>query len=364
LAGILGSGYGAITGQDPRETGAKWEQNTMYQPVTPVGQYYGEQVGDALSTLPPVISGVSPAAFSVGPKAGRFATETYAKPVAEMAADLYMSGQMPGLVSPASYAIDPAKRRFLGFGTKEKTPEIDLGPKPDMPLTVPEAETNPLGTLESVAKTVLEKPMTRRELFETAGNAAISQVGRGLLGPLVENLATKPIAEIAKSVAKEPSYFYDLDILQNLGMYNLDDLSAAAWPDLWSGNIKPRLAEDFPSFTKADARTMDKLVQRLENEDLNNRGEQATLSDIEAIMEKYHDPLEGDPKIAKGVFDFYFGDLDSMTKLEELRNIAYDLQEGSDIRLTNDQLAQYLKDRGHITKDEYNKLVEYYRRED
>jgi hypothetical protein len=107
LGGMLGYGYGAVTGQDPRETGAKWEQASTYQPQTPVGQYYGEQVGDKLSALPPIVSGISPAAFSVGPKAGRFVADTYAKPVGEMAADLYMSGQMPGMVSPASYIVKP-----------------------------------------------------------------------------------------------------------------------------------------------------------------------------------------------------------------------------------------------------------------
>lgn len=105
LGGMLGYGYGAITGQDPRETGAKWEQASTYQPQTPVGQYYGEQVGDKLSALPPVISGIPQ--LSMGPKAGRFAAETYAKPVAEMAAELYMSGQVPGMASPASYIVKP-----------------------------------------------------------------------------------------------------------------------------------------------------------------------------------------------------------------------------------------------------------------
>jgi hypothetical protein len=356
LAGILGAGYGTVTGQDPRETGAKWEHASSYQPQTPVGQYYGEQVGAKLNALPPIVSGIPH--MRLGPKAGRFAAETYAKPVAEMAADLYMTDQMPGMVSPASYAVDPSKRRFLGFGAKEKTPEIDLSPKTDMPLTVPESK--PLDTLEGIAKAILEKPMTRRELFETAGNAVVSHAGRSILG----DMATKPIAEMVKSVAKEPSYFYDLDILHNLDLYGLQDLGSAIWPDLWNDNIKPRLSEDFPLFTKADATKMDALVKRLDTENLNNRGEQAVLSSIEDIMEKYHDPLEGDPKIAKSLFNFYFGDLDPITKIDELRNIAYDLEEGSDIHLTNKQLAKYLKDRGHITKDEYKDLKEYYRHDE
>ena len=105
LAGILGAGYGAATGKDPRETGAKWEQASTYQPQTPVGQYYAEQVGEKLGALPPVISGIPH--LRMGPNAGRFAAETYAKPVAEMASDLYMAGQIPGVPSPASYVVDP-----------------------------------------------------------------------------------------------------------------------------------------------------------------------------------------------------------------------------------------------------------------
>lgn len=105
LAGMLGYGYGSLTGQDPRETGSKWEHSATYQPQTAVGQFYGEQVGDKLSTLPPVVSGIPH--LSMGPKAGRFVAETYAKPVAEMAGDLYMSGQIPGMASPASYIVKP-----------------------------------------------------------------------------------------------------------------------------------------------------------------------------------------------------------------------------------------------------------------
>ena len=105
LAGILGAGYGTVTGQDPREIGAKWEHASIYQPQTPVGQYYGEQVGEKLSALPPVISGIPH--LSMGPKAGRFAAETYAKPVAEMAAELYAAGQLPGTINPASYIVKP-----------------------------------------------------------------------------------------------------------------------------------------------------------------------------------------------------------------------------------------------------------------
>jgi len=105
LAGIAGAGYGLATGQDPRETGAKWEQASTYQPQTPVGQYYAEQVGEKLGALPPVISGIPH--LRLGPKAGRFAAETYAKPVGEMAADLYMSGEIPGMTSPAMYVVDP-----------------------------------------------------------------------------------------------------------------------------------------------------------------------------------------------------------------------------------------------------------------
>lgn len=105
LAGILGAGYGAATGKDPRETGAKWEHASTYQPQTPVGQYYGEQVGEKLNALPPVVSGIPH--MRLGPKAGRFAAETYAKPVAEMASDLYMAGQIPGVPNAASYVVDP-----------------------------------------------------------------------------------------------------------------------------------------------------------------------------------------------------------------------------------------------------------------
>jgi hypothetical protein len=43
----------------------------------------------------------------LGPKTGRFAAETYAKPVAEMASDLYMAGQIPGVPNAASYVVDP-----------------------------------------------------------------------------------------------------------------------------------------------------------------------------------------------------------------------------------------------------------------
>lgn len=152
LAGMLGSGYGSLTGQDPRETGAKWEQASMYQPQTAVGQYYGEQVGDKLSSLPPVISGIPH--LSMGPKAGRFAAETYAKPVAEMASDLYMSGQIPGMASPASFIVKPE-------GNLNFTPSITA----DM-LKGPETQTvssflNQLPSVSGLTLSGLEQGLTK-----------------------------------------------------------------------------------------------------------------------------------------------------------------------------------------------------------
>lgn len=361
LAGMLGSGYGSLTGQDPRETGAKWEQASMYQPQTAVGQYYGEQVGDKLSSLPPVISGIPH--LSMGPKAGRFAAETYAKPVAEMTADLYMSGQVPGMASPASYVVDPSKRRFLGIGTKDKTPEIDISPKLDMPLTVYRGGN---GTLESIAKAVLEKPMTRRELFETAGNAAISHAGRGILSSAAENLATKPVAEIAKSVAKEPGFYRDVDIIGNYDLYkNIDYYRSkdaipyfSAFPEVWKDSIKPTIHELLPTISKDEVSTIQKYVDQMQSKGISTSEKTHAYEQIHDILEKHHDPMEGSP-IGAAVHKIRFKNSEPAAILDDFHDMLEEAGIRDTLGLENADMARYLRDRKILSEKQLKELDKY-----
>jgi hypothetical protein len=99
-AGMVGAGYGALTGQDPRATGTRFEQATSFQPQSPTGQYYSEQTGEKFSSLPPVVSG-NPIA-RLGQGSARYAGEQYAKPIAEKGLTMYEQGKLTPGMNPIS----------------------------------------------------------------------------------------------------------------------------------------------------------------------------------------------------------------------------------------------------------------------
>jgi hypothetical protein len=100
VAGMVGYGYGALTGKDPKETGAQFEQATTLQPKTALGQYYTEQVGDKLSALPPVISGIP--APRIGAGATRYAGQQYGMPMLEKSLTMYEQGKLTPGFTPIS----------------------------------------------------------------------------------------------------------------------------------------------------------------------------------------------------------------------------------------------------------------------
>jgi len=100
VAGMVGYGYGALTGKDPKETGAQFEQATTLQPKTALGQYYAEQVGDKLSALPPVISGIP--APRIGAGATRYAGQQYGMPMLEKSMTMYEQGKLTPGFTPIS----------------------------------------------------------------------------------------------------------------------------------------------------------------------------------------------------------------------------------------------------------------------
>lgn len=107
-AGMVGSAYGAMTGQDPKATGARFEQATTFQPQTPTGQYYSEQIGEKLGSLPPVVSGIPLA--SVGKGSARYAAEQYAAPLAEKSLTMYEQGKLTPGMTPISQMADDSYR--------------------------------------------------------------------------------------------------------------------------------------------------------------------------------------------------------------------------------------------------------------
>jgi hypothetical protein len=110
-AGMVGSAYGALTGQDPRATGARFEQATTFQPQSPTGQYYSEQAGEKFSSLPPVVSGIPLATLGQGSM--RYAGEQYAKPIAEKALTMYEQGKLtPGFTPAADILIGKTAKTF------------------------------------------------------------------------------------------------------------------------------------------------------------------------------------------------------------------------------------------------------------
>ena len=100
VAGMVGYGYGALTGKDPKATGVQFEQAATIQPQTALGQYYTEQVGDKLSALPPVVSGIPTPRLGAG--AARYAGQQYALPLAEKGLTMYEQGKLTPGMNPIS----------------------------------------------------------------------------------------------------------------------------------------------------------------------------------------------------------------------------------------------------------------------
>ena len=100
LAGMVGYGYGALTGKDPKATGAQFEQAATIQPQTALGQYYTEQVGDKLSALPPVVSGIPTPRLGAG--AARYAGQQYGTPLLEKSLTMYEQGKLTPGFTPIS----------------------------------------------------------------------------------------------------------------------------------------------------------------------------------------------------------------------------------------------------------------------
>jgi hypothetical protein len=100
VAGMVGYGYGALTGKDPRETGAQFQQATTIEPKTALGQYYTEQVSDKLSALPPVISGIPTPRIGAG--ATRYAGQQYGMPMLEKSMTMYEQGKLTPGFTPIS----------------------------------------------------------------------------------------------------------------------------------------------------------------------------------------------------------------------------------------------------------------------
>jgi hypothetical protein len=116
VAGMVGYGYGALTGKDPKETGAQFEQTTTLQPKTALGQYYAEQAGDKLSALPPVISGIPTPRLGAG--ATRYAGQQYGMPMLEKSMTMYEQGKLtPGFT--------PISEIFIGEKAKGWNPELN-----------------------------------------------------------------------------------------------------------------------------------------------------------------------------------------------------------------------------------------------
>jgi hypothetical protein len=103
VAGMVGYGYGALTGKDPKATGAQFEQAVTIQPQTALGQYYLEQTGDKLSALPPVVSGIPTPRLGAG--AARYAGQQYALPLAEKGLTMYEQGKLTPGFTPISEMV-------------------------------------------------------------------------------------------------------------------------------------------------------------------------------------------------------------------------------------------------------------------
>jgi len=97
---------------------------------------------------------------------------------------------------PSKDYVDIAKRRLFGLSLGPKQDQLPAVVKPETPsssptsteLTTPSAPTTPseplktISPLDYAAQALMNMPMTRRQILKTPVNAAISHVGRGLIG--------------------------------------------------------------------------------------------------------------------------------------------------------------------------------------
>jgi len=106
VAGAVGETMGLGKGED---IAGRVQRGLTYEPTTAAGQQMQQDLMDLMvksgvASLPPVVSGINPAALRVNPGAGRYiagqAVEA-ARPLHEA----YMAGEVPGTVNPAASVV-------------------------------------------------------------------------------------------------------------------------------------------------------------------------------------------------------------------------------------------------------------------
>lgn len=192
IAGAAGETLGFGKGED---IAGRVAQGLTYAPTTVAGQQMQQDLMDfmvktGVASLPPVVSGINPAALRVMPGTGRYVGQQ-AVEVARPLHEAYMAGEVPGVPAPASYVVKPsdelAKMRALLRSGEEKNAKFLAGE--DIPPTEKRLQAlldkvrhiDELGTGEDLPS-VIESP---RSDFVTGYHVA-----QDLEAPLKEGLLT------------------------------------------------------------------------------------------------------------------------------------------------------------------------------
>lgn len=113
--------------------------------------------------------------------------------------------------------FNPA-RRTMGLNLPPTTAQPATAPTTTLPATVtPPVKPEELSPLEAIGQGIANVPMTRRKFIKTPAQAAISQVGRGLIGDVAINAVTSPIKEAVKETILPT--FSEQEIGSKIGQY-------------------------------------------------------------------------------------------------------------------------------------------------
>ena len=128
IAGAVGETLGLGRGED---IAGRLADALTYAPTTAAGQTMSQDLMDLMvksgvASLPPVVSGINPAALRVNPGAGRYAG-AQAVEAARPLHEAYMAGEVPGLVDPAANVVKPYYHGSDVKGLTGLDPEASAG---------------------------------------------------------------------------------------------------------------------------------------------------------------------------------------------------------------------------------------------
>ena len=165
--------------------------------------------------------------------------------LAQMKAELQAKNEAPSkeMATKPKEPVNLSKRKLFGLDLTPKQDQLPAVVKPttstptSTELTAPTPSSEPLSTItpaDYAVEAIKNMPMTRRQILKTPVNAAISHIGKGLVGDAVKGLIENPVKAVSKML-KEEAMRHALRHLENVfGDYHhplMDDPNEQWDPD-------------------------------------------------------------------------------------------------------------------------------------